>query len=38
MSEGIGWLATGLFASSYLCRDALRLHGTRSAVEPADQG
>jgi hypothetical protein len=25
MSEWIGWLATGLFASSYLCRDALRL-------------
>jgi hypothetical protein len=25
VSESIGWLATGLFASSYLCRDAVRL-------------
>jgi hypothetical protein len=25
MAEWIGWLATALFASSYLCRDAQRL-------------
>jgi uncharacterized protein with PQ loop repeat len=32
MSDWIGWLATGLFASSYLCKDPARLRLVQAAA------
>jgi hypothetical protein len=32
MTDGIGWLATGLFASSYVCKDPARLRRVQAAA------
>jgi hypothetical protein len=32
MADGIGWAATALFASSYLCKDPARLRRVQAAA------